>query len=49
MRLDDPLELRVLVAAGDEQRTVEEVREPGAEDVVTLSTLAGVWVCVIGS
>jgi hypothetical protein len=36
MRLDDALELRVLVTAGDEQRTVEEVRETGAEDVVAL-------------
>ena len=36
MRLDDALELRVLVAAGDEERTVEEVGETGAEDVETL-------------
>ena len=41
MRLDDALELRVLVAARDEQRAVEEVRETGAEDVVTLIDRGG--------
>jgi hypothetical protein len=33
VRLDDAVELLILVAAGDEQRTVEEVSEAGAEDV----------------
>ena len=33
MRLDDPLELRILVSAGDEQRPVEQVGETSAEDV----------------
>ena len=41
MRLDDAVELRAPVAAGDEQRTVEEVRETGAEDVVTLIDRGG--------
>jgi hypothetical protein len=33
MRLDDPVELRVPVAAREEQRAVREVREARAEDV----------------
>ena len=44
VRLDDPFELRVLVAAGEEQRTVEEVGEAGAEDVVTrIESARRVW------
>jgi hypothetical protein len=35
MRLDDPVQLLILVAAGDEQRAVCEVGEAGAEDVVS--------------
>ena len=33
VRLDDAVELRVLVAAGEEHPAVEEVRQPAAEDV----------------
>ena len=33
MRLDNPVQLRILVAAGEEQRAVDEVGEPRAEDV----------------
>ena len=42
MCLDYAFELRVLVAAGEEQRTVEEVGEACAEEVETVSTFAGV-------
>jgi hypothetical protein len=33
MRLDDPVERGILVAAGQEEPSVAEVREPAAEDV----------------